>query len=211
MPIRDAVQLIRDLSRKRRPWLILGKGPSLDRRAEFDLRPYYVLSLNQACRTVAADIAHFTDLEAYVDCHEKCRESSSAVVIPWHPHVAMRPSPNTLGKYVEFHEELAWLSKRGRLYSYNSTVAARLPKRADLPTIRVRYFSAVAAVNLLLAADIKLIRTLGVDGGTEYARDFNRDDLLANGRPSFDIQFDEIHAACRRHGATYAPLTEKLK
>lgn len=210
--IRDAVEHIRALTKQyHRPWLIVGKGPSLNRRAEFELGHYSIISLNHACRVVPPDMAHFTDLEAYANCALECQEQGTAVVLPWYPHVDMRPSPNNLGKYAQFHDDLEWLIKHGRLYSYNSTVASRLPKNLQLPTIRVRYFSAVAAVNLLLAADVKLIRTLGIDGGKHYAKGFDPEDLLANGRPSFDVQFDEIHKACRKHGATYAPLTEKLK
>lgn len=210
--IRDAVNYLRALNKRfHRPWLIVGKGPTLDKRLDFNLDHYFTLTLNHACEKVAPDIAHFTDLEAFAECAETCKETLATVAMPWYPHVDMRPSPNSLGKYLEFHPDLEHFAKLGKLISYNSTVASRLPKNKDLATIRVRYFSAVAAVNVLLAADVKLIRTLGVDGGKQYAKGFDSKDLLANGRPSFDVQFDEIHAAVRKHGATLAPLTETLK
>lgn len=205
--ILNAVAILKPLAND--PWLIVGKGPSLALRNELDLSRYSILTLNHACRYVVPRIAHFTDLEAYAACEDTCQEGQSRIVLPWHPHVEMTPGRNTLDDCCRLRPALDRLRRHFRLASYNSTVAHKLPQSARLPTIRVRYFSAVAAVNLLLAAGVKRLFTLGVDGGTAYAPGFDQQDRLANGRPSFDVQFGEIRAACKKQNATLVALTEE--
>jgi hypothetical protein len=72
----------------------------------------------------------------------------------------------------------------------------------------VRYFSAVAAVNLLAVSGVREIFTIGVDGGSSYAPDFDKKTLLVNGRASFDVQFKEIRDTEKRKGVKVTPLFE---
>ncbi len=206
MQISDAVAMIREISTDGRPWLLVGKGPSLDRRHEYDLRPYHVLTLNHACRVVIPSVAHFTDLEPLLECVQELAAGHKRIVAPWHPHVDFRPSPNNLGDYVRNgHDELAAAVSRKLLYAYNSTRART--KVAWLTTVPVRYFSAVAGLNLLALAGVRSVVSLGVDGGTKYAKDFDSKDRLANGRTSFDVQFTEMKKTVDSYHITYRSLT----
>lgn len=190
-----------------RPWLVLGKGPTLNRLRSVAIVGYNVISLNHACLVRRPDIAHFTDWEAMLDCWPKLAGTGVAICMPWHPHMECKATKRTLMD-LPHPDGLGWckLAEEGKLLSYNSTVAVRSEKHPDLPTIKVRYFSAVAAFNLLAAAKVKQIFSLGVDGGKGYAQDMNPKDRLANGRNSFDIQFKEIARTVRRHQISWRKL-----
>ncbi len=206
----NAVEWIKARSQDQRPWLLVGKGPSLDRRSEFDLSGYHVLTLNHSCLLVSPSLAHFTDLEAAVECINHLDDGNIPLVMPWHPHVGFRPSPNSLGDYVRNDSAkrggLGRMYSRNLLYSYNST---RARNRVQwLPTVPVRFFSAVAGLNLLALAGVRVIRSLGVDGGTGYARELDAKDRLANGRDSFDAQFSEMRKTVAKFKLNYQSLTE---
>lgn len=181
-----------------RPWLIVGKGPTAARIFEVDVAKYHVLTLNHACLLVYPTLAHFVDIEAYRDCDKKLAEMTKATVcLPWHPHVRHKAAKPDLGDY--------GIPTR-RLVSYNATTAGKLPRMPGLPTIRLHYFSSVAAFNILGYAGIREVHSLGVDGGTEYAEMFDAKDKLANGRQSFDKQFGEIAFAVKRHKIKWTKL-----
>jgi hypothetical protein len=75
--------------------------------------------------------------------------------------------------------------------------------------VKASYFSAEAALNLLAVAGVRRVRTLGVDGGSDYSRDFDdlkEKTLLANGRPSFDLQFEGFARTILDTGVDVAPL-----
>lgn len=205
----DAVEWIRDKADDGRPWLLVGKGPSVERRGEFNLADYHVLTLNHSWRVVRPTLAHFTDLEPAIRCVRELGAMSVPLVLPWHPHVDFRPSPNNLGDYIrndysKAEGGLGYIEKRRLLYSYNST---RARKRVSwLTVVPVRFFSAVAGLNLLALAGVRTIRSLGVDGGTKYAKDFDGADCLANGRTSFDAQFAEMRKTVTKYKLDYQSL-----
>lgn len=213
---------VKRLARMRsKPWLILGKGPSLDLRCHFDLDQYHTLSLNHACRVHRVTVAHFTDLEAFWDCATTdlvATESAVAmpytpnVVFPYVPHIHMQPGHYNLTELIDDVQDknLRVLSEADRLWSYNSSRVPRKRWHPDLTTVQVRYFSAVPAFNLLAMAGHKKIYTLGIDGGKDYADAFHPRDKLANGRDSFDIQFVEIQRTLKRYGVVHINLVEKL-
>ena len=201
-----------------RPWLILGKGPTSDLFETIDETKYHVLTLNHACRipkTVA--LAHFVDIEAFHECGNKLAQDETSVCLPWYPHTASAAGTRTLIDYCsllsdEFPklQSLGWLLARDRLFSYNASTASNRKvhkPNQHLPSIRLRFFSAVGAFNLLAAAGLKTIVTLGVDGGSGYGRKFDTKDRLANGRASFDDQTSQLLDTCRRHRIQWVKLS----
>ena len=194
-----------------RPWLVVGKGPSFDRLPADAVLRYRTLALNHVCLKFPADLVHFSDLEAYIDCapalqHHEYNKYSTAVVMPWHPHHLFKPTRETLDNWMQQTRMMRELAEAGLLLSYNSTVAHKLPLNPVLPILTVRYFSAVAAVSILCAAGVKLIHTVGVDGGTNYSPAFDDKNRLANGRTSFDIQFHVIDQILGQHKAKLVRL-----
>lgn len=192
---------------KEQPWLILGKGPSFSKLPDFDISSFGTISLNHAVRERPVDIAHIIDFDVVDQCGESLLHNARVLVMPWHPHVHNKSSPETLEDMVCSNSILFRLKNEGRLLWYNLSTAK--DHRVDGPVVRVRYFSAEAALNLLAAAGVRQVRSLGVDGGASYS--FRFDDLkdktlLANSRTSFDDQFQEIARAILTTGVDYAPL-----
>jgi len=190
-----------------KPWLILGKGPSFSKRFQFDLDKFYTLSLNHALREMSVKIAHMIDLDVVDDCGEIILRNTEFLVLPWMPHVRNRPGALDLGQLAQSHPLLRALDREGRLLWYNHSRAPR--QHGDSPVVRVKFFSAVAALNLLAQAGVRTIRSLGVDGGATYSEEFSdlRDKtLLSNRRSSFDRQFEEMARTIATTGIDYAPL-----
>jgi len=192
---------------KSRPWLVLGKGPSFSKREQFDLGQYYTLSLNHAVRELSVTVAHMIDYDVVTACGETILTNTQYLVLPWIPHVNNRPGRQNLEELARMNTVLCKLNEQGRLLWYNHSRARE--RRGDSPVVRVRFFSAEAALNLLALAGVHKIRSLGVDGGATYSIEF--DDLkdktlLANRRSSFDRQFEEIARTIATSGIDYAPL-----
>jgi hypothetical protein len=191
-----------------RPWLVLGKGPTFDRRGEFDLSGYNLMSLNHAVAELPVDAALAIDADVVASCGEAIERNARWLLLPRHPHVDFRPGP-PLEKHVSESAVLTRLDRAGRLVWYDLSTAK---ERYDSPTIRARYFVSEAALDLLGEIGAKKVRSLGIDGGTAYARTFaalEGETLLANSQPTFDVQFPEIAKILFRRGLDYAPLTRE--
>ena len=191
-----------------RPWLILGKGPSFGRLAEFGPDGFRLLSLNHVVRELPVEVAHIIDLDVVDACADVLQRQARVLVMPWYPHVRNRVGRRTLEGIVPGHPVLARLAAEGRLLWYNLSTAP--DARPGSPVVPVSYFSAEAALGLLARSGARVVRSLGVDGGTAYGAAF--DDLkektrLNNGHPSFNLQFAGIARSIMTTGVDYAPLT----
>jgi hypothetical protein len=206
--MRDFVSWLQDSAQYRaRPWVVLGKGPSFDRRADHDLTRFGLMSLNHVVREQAVDVAHAIDLDVIDACADALIRNARVLVMPWVPHVRNRPGTSTLEQLAGQHDVLRRLRQEGRLLWYNLSTASE--HREGSPVIPVRFFSAEAALGLLAEAGVSTVRSLGVDGGNAYAaqfRDLADTTRLANGRSSFDRQFESIAAVILRTGVDFAPL-----
>lgn len=191
---------------RERPWLILGKGPSFSRHPEFDLRAFHRLSLNDAARELPVDVAHAVDLHAIERSGEAIAANARVLVMPWHPHIDFKPASETLEELARRVPVLGRLAREDRLLWYNHSKTR--DHRPGSPVISVRYFSAEGALNLLAAAGVHCVRSLGVDGGAQYGASFQDLSyrLLANGQPDFERQFSEFAKTILRSGIDFAPL-----
>lgn len=181
-------------------WLVVGKGPTSERVGEVNLPLYHVLTLNHACQVTRPTVAHFVDAAAVEACLPRLRELDCKVAVPWHPHVDNKAGRKTLN-------EFPWAKELGkRLLTYNASTASGQSRCPGVHTVRLKYFSAVAAFNVLVMAGITQIHSVGVDGGTEYGAAFDQSDRLANGRTTFDDQLPELRAAVARRNATWVRL-----
>ncbi|MDQ3755080.1 MAG: glycosyltransferase [Acidobacteriota bacterium] len=195
-------------------WLILGKGPSYSKRHAYDLSEFNLLSLNHAVREQPVAVAHMIDYDVVDACADKLEQHAGVLVMPWVPHVESRRGERNLRELLAENETLQRMDRQGRLLWYNLHVHGYDPQARDLlhldsPPVTTRYFSAEAAVNLLVQAGARSIRTLGVDGGTTYSGTFDdlKDTTLLNiSHNSFDKQFREILRTVMKTGIDYAPL-----
>lgn len=199
-----------------RPWLILGKGPSFSRIAEVDRSGYYLCSLNHVVRELPVDVAHFIDLEAVEASSDGIRKNARWLMTPRFPHINFSPSTRPLEELLDQVPVLREFAERGRLVYYphvphRSGLESRYSPR-ESPLIPVHYFSAEAAVRILAAAGVRVVRTLGIDGGGLYNSRFH--DLktcLANGHSSFDRQFINIFQTAQETNMDYGPLEEPIR
>lgn len=192
-----------------RPWLLVGKGPSCARLAALDLSAYHVFTLNHACcLTPTFAVAHFVDVEAAAACENfllaAVARTAGRLCLPWHPHVTFKPATAPL--VPSANAAVSAYQAAGKLVSYNATTAGRLPRHHALPVVTLRQFSAVAAVNVLALAGVKVVHAVGVDGGTEYHSAFAPADKLSNGRPSFDSQWPWIRKTVAEFGIAWRKL-----
>ena len=204
MAIRSAVEWLR--KRKAKRFLIIGKGPSFSRYLDLpDEHGFHVVGINNCCLHRSVQVTHITDLHNVEQTGQALIDNSDVVVLPWYPHVGNKPGGATLEQLLKEQPLLARLCKEDRLFTYNSSLAFK-QRRGPGPVVPVRYFSAVAVVGLLAVSGVRMVRTLGIDGGSEYSPLFDKRNLGLNGRTSFDIQSPEIRKICKRYRVDYAPL-----
>lgn len=197
-----------------KPWLLLGKGPTFARRDEFDLSGFNTVSINHVIRELQVDIASVIDLDVLRDCGDDIVCNARFLLVPRYPH----PHPD-LGQQVptrpieSFYDELPFLRQlenENRLIWYYLQTSPQ-PHATDSPIIPTGNFSAEVLVNLLSHLGVKKIRTLGVDGGSAYATQFNHleEKRLANGQLSFDVQTRGIMKTVHKNAIDFAPLTDQ--
>jgi len=194
-----------------RPWLLLGKGPTFQRRSEFDLGAFNTVSLNHVVKEQPVDVAHIMDLDVVAACADALRTNCRYLVMPRHPHVDCAPSQYRLEDFFDAVPVLRELDEQQRLVWYSSS---RAPMPGSTRTIRVRYFSSEAALGVLGELGAKQVRTLGIDGGTQYGASFahlNDVTRLVNGWTSFDLQFAELEFIRRAYDMTLEPLVPALR
>ncbi len=197
-----------------RPWLLLGKGPTFARRGEFDLSRYHLLGLNHVVREQPVAIAHAIDVDVVAACAEALPRNAQWLVMPRYPHVANRPDPaRPLESFFGSLPVLQHFAARGRLVWYdlqNKTC----PARGTAPPLHVRFFSSEVALQLVARLGAKVVRSLGIDGGRAYSsafRDLQHETLLANGQPSFDLQFRELERIAAEHALDWSSLIEPMR
>lgn len=210
----NAVTRLRELDQLGKPWLVLGKGPTLAALTPELVVDKVVVTINHALKVVPrgalALVSHFTDLEALRDCIVDVSHRRPRLVVPYHPHVAMNPGQPTIFQYAAEKTTLGIvlndLSESGDLWAYNSDRAGKLSAHAELTEVRVRLFSAVAVFNLLGLAGVRKVFTLGVDGGTKYDKRMDPKTRLKNGQKTFDVQNGELAKAMVKHSMEWVKL-----
>jgi hypothetical protein len=208
-----------DASLAQVPWLLLGKGPSFSKRTAFDLSAFATVGLNHVVREQAVLVAHAIDLEVIETCGEALLSNAGFLAMPWYPHIRTRPLPWAadvrfyptdlgLDDWCERIPVLGRLALENRLLYYNLSTSFRPPRRGG-PLVRAHAFSSTVALNLLAAAGVRSVRSLGIDGGRSYSADFsdlNKQTLLVAGQSSFDLQFQGFADTIWRDGPSFAPL-----
>ena len=184
-----------------------------------DLSEYNLFSLNHVVREQAVLVAHVIDYGVVEACADTLEQHAGVLVMPWVPHVELKPGDfrrgeRNLSELVAASDLLQRMDVQGRLLWYNLTVPnyglpAKELLHLDSPPVVARYFSAEAAVNLLVQAGVRRIRTLGIDGGSSYSttfEDLKETTLLKGEHRSFDKQFREIARTVIKTGIDYSPL-----
>ncbi len=189
-----------------KPWLVLGKGPTFSKRNDFDLNSYNKFSLNHVVREEKVDVAHIVDIEVVEDCGQSLLTNCEWLIMPRIPNVKHFPGEYfSLADWCQLIPALAEKAQRGRLVAYDFSHL----EKSDPWAVVVRYFSSEAALGILGRMGVKTVRSLGIDGGKNYSYSFDdlkKRTLLANGQPSFNLQFDRLREIAQKFQIDYAPL-----
>ena len=199
---------IRSSSFDAKPWLLLGKGPTFSQRNDYPLDDFNVMGLNDVVAEQPVDVAHIIDVDVVQKTADALASNCKFLVMPRRPHAKFRPAERRLEDYFTDMPMLRELDEQGKLVWYNASTSAPI---GDSPQIGVRFFSSEAAMNILGEMGVKKVRTLGIDGGTEYGKEFSDLTALENTRPSFDAQFREIEDIVAKWGMDYDPLIEPMR
>ncbi len=190
-----------------KPWLVLGKGPSFARRGEFALGDYNLLGLNGVVDEQRVDVAHLIDIDVVERSGDKLVSNCTYVLMPRRPHVHFLPTKRKLEDFFDDYPVLRQLDDQGRLVWYNARTS---PPIGSSPVIRARHFSSEAAIDILGEMGAKTVRSLGIDGGSSYSKEFASGSQLANDLPSYDAQFREIEEIVQERGIDYDTLIESM-
>lgn len=189
-----------------KPWLVLGKGPSIDRYASIDVSRYNVLALNHAVSLGPCQIAHAIDLDVVRDCGPAIEEGARYLFMPERPHVRFSAGP-PIAEHFASHPILRRLDSQGRLVTYPKHASSA---RVAMPgVVPVLYFSGEAAFGVLAAMGVKEVWSLGIDGGKGYGEAFSHLRPLTNGQPSFDPHISAIYDILSVNKMTWTPLFQE--
>lgn len=188
---------------EKKPWLVLGKGPSIDRYAATDTSLYNVLALNHTVSLGPCAIAHAIDMEVLDDCGDDIKRNAKYLFMPARPHVGMTQGP-MIEEQITKNQVLGVMEQSGRLVTYQKYVSSA---RVSPPNVvPVMYFSGEAAFGILAALGVKEVFTLGIDGGAKYGETFSYLKPLENGRRDFDEHLAAIQDILHRHKMTWTRL-----
>lgn len=196
-----------DQGAEKQPWLMLGKGPSFEKRNQYELSAYRLLSLNHVVRELQVDLAHVIDIDVVATCGDAIENNAHALVMPWFPHIKNLVGQKTLEQWTAELPVLKRLANARRLLWYDLSTSKEM--HGTHPVVRATSFSAEAALHVLALAGVKRVRSLGVDGGASYSQSF--EDLknvtrLNNGHASYDLQFEGFARTLLSTGVDFAPL-----
>lgn len=184
-----------------KPFLVLGKGPSIENIHQYDLQKFTVIGLNEASLYQKCFLTHFIDFDVFSN---DLIGTAFYFICPYYPHTYYRPDGISTEHKLAL-DEYHGLDKF--FYCYNCSTWKK--KHYDeSPIISARFFSSEAVFHLLALLGVKIINTAGIDGGTEYHDFFTKKGLkpLGNGQPSFDLQTVELNKICKKHSIQWVKL-----
>lgn len=198
-----------DCAFARKPWMILGKGPSFSKFTKIDATRYNVLAINHVVdRLDACDIAHFADWETFEACGHTAEARAKFVCMPYVPFLKFAPSPNTILQHARESERLRRMIGARRVLVYNLMCTSQGRRIEGHPDVHLTNFSAEAVIDYLGKCEVGEVVSLGVDGGATYSNAFSNlvgKTLLASGQSTYDLQFSGMSDAMMRTGVHYSP------
>lgn len=198
-------------SRTSEPWLMLGKGPTFERRREFDLGAFHTLALNHVVRELPVDVAHIIDIDVVGACADRLARNCKWLLMPRNPHLHSAKTERLLEDWFDEYPVLRELQGDGRLVWYNLAGTRQIGRS---PVIGARGFSSQAALHILGTMGVRTVRSLGIDGGRTYAdtfKQFEATTMLENGAASYDSQFAWLQSIADEYEIDYQPLVEPLR
>ncbi len=171
-----------------KPWLILGKGPSFKKYFKLE-GEFNIFGLNHVAELVKCDITHFIDEDVI---SLKIIKNSKNILCPWHLHQNSNVKFKTLQYNID--NDPIFGGCQNKIYWYNCSTWKNYPNGSIAEIVKVKYFSAEIAFQILGLLGEKKVYSLGIDGGNKYAEKFSKMGLIPfkNRRNGFDDQFKMI-------------------
>jgi hypothetical protein len=192
-----------------RPFLLVGMGPSFSRIHDFDTSGYNILGINKVVREIPVDLCHCIDFYIVDKVADAIEKQAKHLVVPYFPHFGYRP--NFFLNATEVSQKLRQ-SIKDKMLCYNlSTIRFNIGKS---PIIEANYFNAEASLNLIANLGCKVVKAIGIDGGT------NRADAFKDHGPcdprGFDLQWTNMARTIKLFNMDYhnlggAPLNPNLE
>jgi len=205
---------IKSEERGDKPFLIMGKGPTINLAPNIDRNKYITLGLNHVVEKHKVDITHAIDYEVVKDAGHFMTGNAEYLLMPWYPNLGFRPHSKNLEELCKEDVILNRFRKAGKLLTYNRDMESILGANKYSPCplggipINLVFFSGDSVFQLLAAQGEKNIFSLGLDGGKLYGEDFNGYIPLENGRDTFDDQFKVISHVSQVTGAKLIRIGE---
>ena len=183
-----------------REWLIVGKGPTAERVREIPQGVYNVLTLNDAIKLVPhATIAHLIDIEVFDRCQVDIAARAEFLLVPRKLHQECKKKV-AFEAFLTLFPAARLLNDQGRVVVYDKWPHSITKPGRPHKAVACRYFSSEAALSILGELGVRKVKTIGVDGGSQYAPQFSYLTPLQNGRVSFDAQAGELCAIAQHYG-----------
>lgn len=192
--------------RPNKPFLMMGKGPSLDLEENIDKSKYICLGLNHIPEKHKVTIAHAIDYEVIKEAGSSICMNAEYLLMPWHPNVGFKPYEKNLQDLCKDDPVLSRFEKTGKLLTYNRMGSSPCPLGGK--PVNLIFFSGDSVFQLLSLLGEEVVYSIGVDGGKTYNKDFEKLTPLENGRDSFDDQFKVIKMISDTVGSKFVRLAD---
>lgn len=159
-----------------KPWLIIGKGPSFNKRQHINLNDYYTLGLNHVATVQHVIVNMVLDYDVIEESGINIL-NCDYLLMPWIPQNWHKLPPyhhkayNDLQWFTQNDEIIGEANKRNKLLWFNLN-RAKVKKENGGPIVQATHFSGDVAVHALSIGGVKTIKTIGLDGGRSYAPEF---------------------------------------
>jgi hypothetical protein len=212
-----------------KPWLIVGHGPTLASRGDFNLSAYSVWGLDHVARELRVDVAHVLEVETVASAGDRLEKNCRWLVMPRRPETNGKPGP-PLESCFDRAPVLRRLAAQRRLVVYNAVPASAAPanvghtdvghvsKRAPTEASTASSVSPTiqAAAGIIAEMGARRVRSLGLDGGHASSPEFHDVEARALAgidplQPPPDVPVRDIEALFHRRGIDYAPLAEPMR
>ena len=171
--------------------VIVGKGPTFKRQKIMNEKT--VIALNTAAIETECNFIHLIDFDVYEKIRDVLLVKTINLIIPLYPHIDNNSTNKNVFELLGDDEVFNEIVDEKRVLLYNLENSNRFIE--GYPIVSNSYFSAEVVVKLVCQFNISKITLIGVDGGYQYSKCFDKKTLLANGHESFDIQFKGIQLA----------------
>lgn len=145
-------------------FLVVGKGPSVERWKNKYLDEYNVIGINHVAETLNTPISHFADYEMFTD--QKLH--SKYVIISGMMNYQNKTNLN-IQQLIKNDPQMAILKKEKRLFTYDVvTCDGKKSNIFEQEPLLFKYASGVILIQIGIIWGLSEIYTLGIDGGETY-------------------------------------------